>query len=64
MWHTRIGGTFYKHTVLVASQWGCSQLEGGEGGSRCYATLVALVPGHHDVTIHAPVRTPAADREH
>ena len=33
--------------------------EGGEGGSRGYATLVALVPGHHDVTIHPPVRPPA-----
>ena len=38
---------------------GCGQLEGGEGGSSSYATLVALVPRHHDVAVHTPVRTPA-----
>ena len=38
---------------------GCGQLEGGEGGSSSYATLVALVPRHHDVAIHTPVWTPA-----
>lgn len=34
-------------------------LQGREGGSGCYATLVALVSCHHDIAIDAPVGPPA-----
>ena len=34
-------------------------LQGRVGGICGYSTLVVLVSGHHDVTIHSPVCTPA-----
>lgn len=40
------------------------QLQPWIGCISSYATLVVVIPGHHDVTIHAPTRAPTTRGTH